>query len=306
MADIIDSAEQEDESGVDDSTLTDRLNKEIETNTQSTQQAEQDLVSTTQPEDEVPTKFRGKTVDEIVDSYTNLEQQYGRQGNELGELRKLADSLIQKNLSETSSQRAESLEKEVLSEEDFFTDPVTAVRRVVEEALEKEVLSEEDFFTDPVTAVRRVVEEALEPVKQNLGQTQLDSTVQKLQAKHPDLEAIVNDSSFQNWVLASTPRQEMWTRASNGDFDYADELFSQYKAVNQVSVQAKREQDEAVKEEELKAATTVSAGSSRDAGSMGKPIYKRSELIRLRMNDPQRYQDLHTEIMQAYADNRVR
>ncbi len=280
MADIIDSAEQEDESGVDDSTLTDRLNKEIETNTQSTQQAEQDLVSTTQPEDEVPTKFRGKTVDEIVDSYTNLEQQYGRQGNELGELRKLADSLIQKNLSETSSQRAESLEKEVLSEE--------------------------DFFTDPVTAVRRVVEEALEPVKQNLGQTQLDSTVQKLQAKHPDLEAIVNDSSFQNWVLASTPRQEMWTRASNGDFDYADELFSQYKAVNQVSVQAKREQDEAVKEEELKAATTVSAGSSRDAGSMGKPIYKRSELIRLRMNDPQRYQDLHTEIMQAYADNRVR
>lgn len=280
MADIIDSAEQEDESGVDDSTLTDRLNKEIETNAQSTQQAELDLVSTTQLEDEVPTKFRGKTVDEIVDSYTNLEQQYGRQGNELGELRKLADSLIQKNLSETSSQRAESLEKEVLSEE--------------------------DFFTDPVTAVRRVVEEALEPVKQNLGQTQLDSTVQKLQAKHPDLEAIVNDSSFQNWVLASTPRQEMWTRASNGDFDYADELFSQYKAVNQVSVQAKREQDEAVKEEELKAATTVSAGSSRDAGSMGKPIYKRSELIRLRMNDPQRYQDLHTEIMQAYADNRVR
>lgn len=280
MADIIDSAEQEDESGVDDSTLTDRLNKEIETNAQSTQQAELDLVSTTQPEDEVPTKFRGKTVDEIVDSYTNLEQQYGRQGNELGELRKLADSLIQKNLSETSSQRAESLEKEVLSEE--------------------------DFFTDPVTAVRRVVEEALEPVKQNLGQTQLDSTVQKLQAKHPDLEAIVNDSSFQNWVLASTPRQEMWARASNGNFDYADELFSQYKAVNQVSVQAKREQDEAVKEEELKAATTVSAGSSRDAGSMGKPIYKRSELIRLRMNDPQRYQDLHTEIMQAYADNRVR
>lgn len=280
MADIIDSAEQEDESGVDDSTLTDRLNKEIETNAQSTQDAELDLVSTTQPEDEVPTKFRGKTVDEIVDSYTNLEQQYGRQGNELGELRKLADSLIQKNLSETSSQRAESLEKEVLSEE--------------------------DFFTDPVTAVRRVVEEALEPVKQNLGQTQLDSTVQKLQAKHPDLEAIVNDSSFQNWVLASTPRQEMWTRASNGDFDYADELFSQYKAVNQVSVQAKREQDEAVKEKELKAATTVSAGSSRDAGAMGKPIYKRSELIRLRMNDPQRYQDLHTEIMQAYTDNRVR
>jgi hypothetical protein len=280
MADIIDSAEQENESGVDDSTLTDRLNKEIETNAQSTQGAELDLVSTTQPEDEVPTKFRGKTVDEIVDSYTNLEQQYGRQGNELGELRKLADSLIQKNLSETSSQRAESLEKEVLSEE--------------------------DFFTDPVTAVRRVVEEALEPVRQNLGQTQLDSTVQKLQAKHPDLEAIVNDSSFQNWVLASTPRQEMWTRASNGDFDYADELFSQYKAVNQVSVQAKREQDEAVKEEELKAATTVSAGSSRDAGSMGKPIYKRSELIRLRMNDPQRYQDLHTEIMQAYTDNRVR
>jgi hypothetical protein len=278
MADIIESAEKEEADGVDGPALTSRLEKERETTTQENQQAELELEAPTQ--EEVPTKFKGKTVEEIVESYTNLEQQYGRQGNELGELRKLADSLIQKNLLETSSQRAESLEKEVLSEE--------------------------DFYTDPVSAVRRVVDEALEPVKQNLGKTQLDTTLQKLQAKHPDLETLVNDMSFQNWVLASTPRQEMWTRASSGNFEYADELLSQYKTINQGAIEAKKEQDEAVKEEELKAATAVSAGSSRDAGAMNKPIYKRSELIRLRMNDPQRYQDLHNEIMQAYAENRVR
>ena len=53
-------------------------------------------------EAQLPPKFEGKNVDEIVKSYANLEQQFGRQGSELGELRKLADSLIQKNLQDTS------------------------------------------------------------------------------------------------------------------------------------------------------------------------------------------------------------
>lgn len=231
-------------------------------------------------EAQLPPKFEGKNVDEIVKSYANLEQQFGRQGSELGELRKLADSLIQKNLQDTSNTRSESLEKSI---------------------------SEDDFYSDPVNAVRKVVEEALEPMKSNLSQTKVDSTVQRLQAKHPDMADVVNDLGFQQWIMESTPRQDMWVKASNGDFEYADELFTQYKGNNTSQVQAQKEQKQVVKNKELEDASSVSAGASQDAGgSSGKTIYRRSELIRLKMNDPTRYGDLHGEIMQAYAEGRVR
>ena len=231
-------------------------------------------------EAQLPPKFEGKNVDEIVKSYANLEQQFGRQGSELGELRKLADSLIQKNLQDTSNTRSESLEKSI---------------------------SEDDFYSDPVNAVRKVVEEALEPMKSNLSQSKVDSTVQRLQAKHPDMADVVNDLGFQQWIMETTPRQDMWVKASNGDFEYADELFTQYKGNNTSQVQAQKEQKQVVKNRELEDASSVSAGASQDAGgSSGKTIYRRSELIRLKMNDPTRYGDLHGEIMQAYAEGRVR
>jgi len=257
--------------------LTQRLGQELKSEEEQVEEQPTENVET----EELPPKFQGKSVDDIINSYVNLEQQYGRQGNELGELRKLTDSLIQKNLQEdATSQRTESLEKS---------------------------LSEDDFYNDPLTAVRKVVAEALEPVKSNLSQTQVDSTVQRLQAKHPDLTEVVNDLGFQQWIMESTPRQDMWVKASNGDFDYADELFTQYKAVQKPQVKAEKEQSQAVKEKELEAASSVSSGSSQDAeASSSKTIYRRAELVRLKINDPQRYNELQGEIMQAYAEGRVR
>ena len=277
MADILVDAESEIVGGVDDQAdVASRLSEEREQQeeVQATDVAEDGPADST-----IPSKFEGKSVDEIVNSYVNLEQQYGRQGNDLGELRKLADSLIQKNLNESDGQQVDSMEKD---------------------------LSQDEFFSDPVTAVRRVVNEALEPVRATLSDTKVDSTVQRLQAKHPDIQEIVQDLGFQEWVLESTPRQDMWVRASKGDFEYADELFSQYKSTHKVAVEAKQAQENAVKSQELEAASAVSAGSSKDAGTSGKPIYKRAELIRLRMNDPERYTELQSEITQAYADGRVR
>ena len=217
--------------------------------------------------------------EETTSSYQNLEQQYGKQGNELGELRKLADTLIQKNLQEAQSQQVQR---------------------------EEDALTEDDFHENPLRAVRRVVEEALQPIKGAINQTHADSTMQRLQTKHPDVEKIVNDAQFQQWVMTSSPRQDMWLKASNGDFEYADELFSQYKELNQSTHDKQTEHVQKERERELQAATTVSGGSSADAGSSGLPIYKRTELIRLQIQDPQRYADLASEIYKAYEQGRVR
>ena len=275
MAEIIVDANNEVEEKIEGLDTVARLQKEETTNEEDANSLE-----TEKPVEELPEKFQGKSIEDIAKSYSNLEQQYGKQGNELGELRKLADSLIQKNLQESQTQStADTIEQE---------------------------LSDEDFVLNPVEAVRKVVEESLKPIKENLTQTKVDNTLQRIQTAHPDVSEIVNDTNFQEWIMATKPRQDMWARASNGDFDYADELFTQYKSLaSRKDVEAENAIQRA-KEEDLKAATAISRGASPDVGSKGKPNYRRAELIRLRMENPKRYDSLSDEIAQAYAEGRVR
>ena len=274
MAEIIVDANNEVEEKIEGLDTVARLQKEETTNEEDANSLE-----TEKPVEELPEKFQGKSIEDIAKSYSNLEQQYGKQGNELGELRKLADSLIQKNLQESQTQStADTIEQE---------------------------LSDEDFVLNPVEAVRKVVEESLKPIKENLTQTKVDNTLQRIQTAHPDVSEIVNDTNFQEWIMATKPRQDMWARASNGDFDYADELFTQYKSLaSRKDVEAENAIQRA-KEEDLKAATAISRGASPDVGTKGKPNYRRSELIRLRMENPKRYDSLSNEIRQAYAEGRV-
>ena len=274
MAEILVDANNEVEEKIEGLDTVARLQKEETTNEENANSSE-----TETPVEELPDKFQGKSIEDIARSYSNLEQQYGKQGNELGELRKLADSLIQKNLQESQTQStADTIEQE---------------------------LSDEDFVLNPVEAVRKVVEESLKPIKENLTQTKVDNTLQRIQTAHPDVSEIVNDTNFQEWIMATKPRQDMWARASNGDFDYADELFTQYKSLaSRKDVEAENAIQRA-KEEDLKAATAISRGASPDVGSKGKPNYRRAELIRLRMENPKRYDSLSNEIRQAYAEGRV-
>jgi hypothetical protein len=264
---------------VSDGTSTEQISSQLEGEKVTSEEVQESNSEQQSEEKVVPPKFQGKSVDEILQSYQNLEQQYGKQGNELGELRKLADSLIQKNLQEAQNTPVQEQERQ---------------------------LSEDDFLANPVDSVRKIVEEAIQPIKGALQQTNTDTTMSRLQAKHPDVEAIVKDLDFQKWVMESVPRQDMWQKASAGDFNYADELFSQYKSLHGIKMEQQKEIARTEKERELNAATAVASGASQDAVSKGKPTYKRSELIRLQLEDPRRYADLQPEIYQAYKEGRVR
>ena len=118
---------------------------------------------------------------------------------------------------------------------------------------------------------------------------------------------MVGDVNFQKWVMSSTPRQDMWQRASSGDFEYADELLTQYKELHQITANKKTEEVQSNKEQDLRAATAMSNGASSEASeSSSSPVYRRAELIRLQIEDPLRYKDLQPEILHAYKDGRVR
>ena len=97
----------------------------------------QDTVETPQEEEqpvqepEVPEKYQGKSVEDLVQMHQELEKFSGKQSTEVGELRKVVDNYIQTQL---STQQAPQQQQQFDDEDDvdFFVDPKTAVSRAID------------------------------------------------------------------------------------------------------------------------------------------------------------------------------
>ena len=234
----------------------------------------QKLESTVDPiTNDIPDKYRGKDLSEIIKMHQEAEKLIGKQAQEVGEVRKLADELIKQNLS-GNRQNAE-VEPEI----DFFEDPKKAVQRTVE--------SHPD-----VLAARQA--------SQEFKKMQIQ---QKLATEHPDFTQVVQDPDFVDWVKSSPVRLGLYAKA-DGEFDYdsANELLSTYKQLKGVRTKQTSDAGEATRKQNLKAASVDTGGT----GESGKRVYRRADLIRLKMTDPQRYESLSDEIMAAYAEGRVK
>ena len=224
--------------------------------------------------DDIPDKYRGKQLSDIIRMHQEAEKLIGKQAQEVGEVRKLADELIKQNLAD-KSQPIKEEEPEV----DFFENPQAAVRKTV------------DNHPD-VLAGRHA---ALEFKKMQIQQ--------KLAQEHPDFGQIAQDADFVNWVKSSPIRLGLYAKA-DGEYDYdsANELLSTYKQLRGVKTRQTNEAGETQRKSSLKAAGVDVGGS----GESGKRVYRRADLIRLKMQDPNRYDALSDEIMAAYAEGRVK
>ena len=243
----------------------------------------QDQPKTLTDSDNLPEKFRGKSIDEVVSMYTNLESQSGRQANELGELRRITDEILKQGIApQTNQNNAQS---------------------------ELEEVTDDDFLENPARAVQKVVERAIRPLTQAQETLNASMTIERLQKEHPDITQIVESEEFQQWVLASPVRSSIWEQASQGAFNYANEIFSMWKQANGSVEQAQSASPTnaatAVNQADLAAATTISKGTNTEAVG-GKPVYSRQALIRLRQTDPEKYFANHDEIIAAYQEGRVK
>jgi len=222
---------------------------------------------------ELPEKYREKSLDEIVRMHQEAEKLIGKQAQEVGEVRKLADELIKQNLGSRQQTRQE--EPEV----DFFENPQKAVQRTV------------DNHPD-ILAARQVTQE--------MRRAQIQ---QRLAQEHPDFGDIAKDQDFANWVKSSPVRIRIFEQADSGyDFDSANELLSTYKQLRSVKQKQTSDDGEVTRKQNLKAVGVDVGGS----GESSKKVYRRADLIRLKMQDPNRYDALSDEIMQAYQEGRVR
>lgn len=231
-------------------------------------------------EDDLPAKYRGKSATELAKIALEQEKFIGKQAQEVGEVRRLADELIKANLQKQSP--VPQPVKEELTDVDFFADPVAAVKKAVE--------------SHPAVLQARTAAE-------QLARTQ---ALNRLTSNHPDYKEVISDPDFMEWVGKSKVRQQLYMQADRAfDADAAEELLSNYKELKQIRRQVVEEgakELRASQEKALKAATVPSGGS----GEVGKKIYRRADLIQLQITNPDRYLALQNEIMQAYADGRVR
>lgn len=236
----------------------------------------------TAPEPKIPEKFRGKSMEEIIASYESLEKAYGKAGQELGEVRRLADDLIKKTIEpKPTQQKVDDSDDEI----DFFVDPNKAIERAIERHPKLKNAEEKAAEYEKYVNKQRVLE------------------------AHPDMYEVVNDPAFAEWVGKSRIRTELFRKAdATFDVDAADELLSTFKEITGRSRQQSAAQAEEITK--LKASAddnlrkaTVSTGSSQE---VPKKIYRRADIRNLAIRDPERYEQMQDEFMQAYVEGRVR
>ena len=266
-------------SNVDDNTITDSTEDVISDITE--QAVEEEVQAEAEIEPSIPSKFANKTTEEIIDSYTNLEKELGRKAQEVGELRKLSDSFLQAEVARQSNPQNNT-------------------------PLETEDNAEVDFFDDPNKAVNKMIENhpKFQQFQQFQAQQAQAGAKAQLEQKHPDFSDVVQDKAFQDWVQDSPIRMQMFQAADSYNFDAANELLSNWKDRSMISkTQEVKQQAETNRKDALKAASTESRSSS--SSNAGGKTYRRADLVRLKMEDPSRYEALEDDIFAAYADGRV-
>jgi hypothetical protein len=227
-----------------------------------------------EPTSELPELYRNKSFEDVVKMHQDQIKMIGRQAQEVGEVRRLADELIKQNLV-SKQQQTKQEEPEV----DFFENPQKAVQRTV------------DNHPDILAARQVTLEMKRAQIQQRLAQ------------EHPDFGEIAKDQDFANWVKSSPVRIKIFEQADSGyDFDSANELLSTYKQLRTVKSKQVSDDGELTRKQNLKAVGVDVGGS----GESSKKVYRRADLIQLQLRDPDRYAALSDEIMQAYVEKRVR
>lgn len=227
-------------------------------------------------EKEVPSKFKGKELDDVIHSYTELEKELGRKNNEVGELRKLTDDILKQQLEPEITKKENQIDLD-----DILENPNETITKIATDANDSRISA----------------------LEKQLQQARVAEQKAGFEGKHNDWDSVLNSTDFQSWVTGSPVRQKMFAEA-NQAYDYAtlDEVFSLYKDVRG-AVKEQAEEKAVTKRKKALRNTSVEKGST---GEVSKKVYRRADLIRLKQTNPNRYNDMAEDIMLAYQEGRVR
>jgi hypothetical protein len=240
-----------------------------------------------QQDEDLPEKFRGKSVKDIYEAYKQLESQYGRMANDLGQQRAITDRILNLRREQDLKSNGSGVTQPELPKikaTDLAEDPTGSIEKVVNARLAREQQE----------AVRRAEEE-----NRNLAAQRFVST-------HPDYQEFVNNAEFMEWVNASPVRRRAASAVQSGDFDAGSDLLTEFKEHRA----AKRKMTDDNKNLDAARAASLESGSrgNGDTPKGSGKIYNRADLLRLQMTNPDLYysDEYQAVIMKAYAEKRVR
>ena len=250
---------------------------------------------TAKADDDLPDDLKGKTPAQLARMYKEAQSVIGRQGTELGDLRRTADQYIKAQLTAATPKPAPAKEPAVPDAVDFFTNPEDAIARAVaQHPLVKEL-----------QGAKRDAE--AREVRRHMESVSLAFT-----KAHPDAQQVLADEGFQQWVVKSPVRQELLLRAHQRyDLNAANDLFNTWKELKAIrtptpTATPKSGAKPVAGRDAARVPTGGNATPRTSPGRTEGKIYRRADIIKLMQTDPQRYEMMGDEITKAYTEGRVR
>lgn len=204
----------------------------------------------------LPDKLKGKSLADVAKMYTEIEQLVSRQGNELGELRRLAS-----NLMEVEPKRATETSKEVqqptkISADELLADPNKSLERAIE--------------SNPV--IREVVDRA------KLLEREL--ATKTFANEYPNYQKDLNDTKFVDWVKKNPLRADLIQRANNYDVQAARNLWSMWGEYKELVTTTTTQNTEVNKRQEAEKAASLESATGSDS-TTELPSMNRAEMREL-------------------------
>lgn len=237
------------------------------------------------PQDDIPEKYRGKSLQEVIAMHAEAEKRVGQFRDEIGQWRSLTDSLAQAATARTKESPTDKPTDTLPSEDDFFKSPIEATRKLIE----------------------AVINDRVSNLEQGVSQVAGNVEFEKFKNEFPDFDAKVRSDEFRAWASRSQFRMNDALAAAKGDMTAARRLMTDWNEIEALSG-ASRQETGATQQtnsgvEAARAASTDTGG--RRSAPAGKPTYTRAEIVDMIVRDPNKYESLQAEIQAAIREGRV-
>lgn len=233
----------------------------------------------------LPDKFKGKTAVDIAKAYSELEAALSRQGQELGEYRRM----VLANL-EVEPKKAEVKPVPVdISADELLANPNKSLERAIE--------------ANP--SLKNVVDRTQELERQLAQRT--------FETEHPKYKDDLNDTTFVDWVKKNPVRANLIQQANNYDLNSARALWGMWDEHRELVGSKTEEVTEATKRKIAEKAATLEGSTGSDATS--EKNYSRAEFRELQrkalLGDKSakaKWEDpaFRKARLEAYAEGRVK
>jgi hypothetical protein len=247
----------------------------------------------------IPAKYAGKTVEELINMNVHAEKLIGRQGSELGQMRRMADEILQLKKPAPTTQQTERAQP--VTVDALLNDPQKAINALVEQS---------PLAQRAINAEQRVI--------------QLESrlTESEFAGKGRDIQKDINDPAFLEWVNKNPLRQSLALEAAKEGSQTRHvaaknlwDMWDEYKELTGQRDASGANRSEGAARRTSSTATSTVRQAPTDFTQNKKPNWSRAKLMELRYKvadgDPAavaRWNDptFQARMNEAYAEERVK